>query len=202
MLFRCFCLHLPTAGCVLLQQMLLKHHWQFPALDMLLTLGRYVTCSLLVWIFLQCFIPIQVLLLLILLPFYGPLSRTTWVSWFQYKHSLNHNYADHQSSVICFLHLLQFMASSLFNLRAWQSLCTISVPSFLDLPLGLAPSTSYNHCLLFAAHTHTIATRFAVVLRLYHPILVCLSTLLGTFILMPHIHLTILISACCRNRMK
>jgi len=50
---------------------------------------------------------------------------------------------------------------------------------------------SPNHCLLFAAHAHTIATCFAVVPRLCHLILVSLSTLY----LMPHIHLTILISA-------
>jgi len=37
--------------------------------------------------------------------------------------------------------------------------------------------TSPNHCLLFAAHAHTIATCFAVVPRLCHLILVCLSTL-------------------------
>jgi len=54
---------------------------------------------------------------------------------------------------------------------------------FFGLPLGPAPSTSYSihsspyHCLLFAAHAHTIATCFAVVPRLCHLILVFLSTL-------------------------
>jgi len=73
------------------------------------------------------------------LSFYGPLSRTTWVSRYQKKHSPTHTYPDHQSSFICFLHLLRSMASSLFNLRAWQSFCTSS-----GLPLGLASSTSYS----------------------------------------------------------
>jgi len=37
--------------------------------------------------------------------------------------------------------------------------------------------SSPNHCLLFTAHAHTIATCFAVVPRLCHLILVSLSTL-------------------------
>ena len=36
-------------------------------------------------------------------------------------------YPNHQSSFISFLHLLWVIASSLFNLRAWQFFCTISV---------------------------------------------------------------------------
>jgi len=54
----------------------------------------------------------------------------------------------------------------------------ISVQVFFGLPLGLSPSTSYsihssvNHCLLFAAHAHTIAACFVVVLKLYRLILV------------------------------
>ena len=99
------------------------------------------------------------------------LSRTTWVSRYQKKHSPARTCRSHQSSLICFLHLLRFMASSLFNLRAWQSFCTISVQVFFVLPLGLAPCASYNHtpyisspnhCLLFAPHDHTIAACFAV----------------------------------------
>jgi len=54
------------------------------------------------------------LLLLLLQQFYGPLSETTWVSRYQKKHSLTHTYPDHQSSFICFLHLLQSIASSLY----------------------------------------------------------------------------------------
>ena len=47
------------------------------------------------------------------------------------------------SSIILYL-LLSSMASSLFNLCAWQSFCTTSLQVFFGLPLGLAPSTSYS----------------------------------------------------------
>jgi len=98
-------------------------------------------------------------------------SETTRVNWYHNKHSPTHTYRGHQSSLICFLHLLRSVASSqsLFNLCAWQSFSTISLLNFFGLPLGLAPSTSYtirnmyvsspNHCLLFTTHAHTIATR-------------------------------------------
>ena len=46
-----------------------------------------------------------------------------------------------------------------------------------DPPLHNPYISSPNHCLLFAAHAHTITTCFAVVLRLCHLILVSLSTL-------------------------
>jgi len=63
-------------------------------------------------------------------------------------------------------------------------------------PLHTPYISSPNHCLLFAVHAHTIATCCAVVPRLCHLILVCLSLnrLLGILScsLMPHIHLTIL----------
>jgi len=52
------------------------------------------------------------------------LSGTNWVSRYRKKHSLSHIYPDHQSSFICFLHLLQSTASFLFNLHAW----TIQLP--------------------------------------------------------------------------
>jgi len=48
------------------------------------------------------------------------LSGTTRVSWYQKKHSPTHTYRGHQSSLICFLHLIRSMASSLFNPCAWQ----------------------------------------------------------------------------------
>jgi len=90
-----------------------------------------------------------------------------------------HTYPGHQPSFISFLHLLWSTASSQFNLHAWQSFCTTSLLVLFGLPLGLEPSTSYtdifsssNHCLLFATHAHIIATRFAVLPRLYHPFLV------------------------------
>jgi len=37
------------------------------------------------------------------------LSRTTWVSWYQKKHSPTHTYRGHQSSFICFFHLIRSM---------------------------------------------------------------------------------------------
>jgi len=72
------------------------------------------------------------------------LSRTTRVSRYQKKHSPTHTYRGHQSSFTCFIHLLQSMASTPFNPRAWQSFSTISLRVFFGLPLGLAPSTSYS----------------------------------------------------------
>jgi len=49
---------------------------------------------------------ILLLLLLLLLPFYVPLSGTTRVSRYQKKHSPTHTYTNHQSSFICFPHLI------------------------------------------------------------------------------------------------
>jgi len=72
------------------------------------------------------------------------MSRTTWVSQYQKKHSPTHIYLGHQSFLICFIHLLQFVASSLFNPRSWQSFSTISFEVFFGLPLGLALSNSYS----------------------------------------------------------
>jgi len=57
------------------------------------------------------------------------LLTTTTVLWLSFvwnnpgepapkETSLTHTYRDHQSSLICFLHLLQSMAFSPFNLRA------------------------------------------------------------------------------------
>ena len=76
--------------------------------------------------------------------FYSPLSGNTRVSWYQKKHSPTHTYPDNQPSFISFLHLLWSTASSLFNLRAWQSFGTTSLHVLFGLPLGLAPSTSYS----------------------------------------------------------
>ena len=110
------------------------------------------------------------------------LSRTTRVSGYQKKHSPTHTYRGHQLSLICFIHSLQFMASSLFNLRAClfqQSLSKFSLVYLLAWhpPLHTPYISSPNHCLLFAAHAHTIATCFAVVPRLCHLIPVSLSTI-------------------------
>jgi len=46
------------------------------------------------------------------------------------KHSPTHTHHGHQSSLTHFLHLPQSMASSLFNLSAWQFFSTIT-PSFI-----------------------------------------------------------------------
>jgi len=109
------------------------------------------------------------------------LSRTTRVSQYHNKHSLTHTYHGQQSSLICFLHLLQSMASPPCSIYVPNSLFSQSLQVFFGLPLGLAPSTSYSihffshSCLLFAAHTHTLATCFAVVPRLCRLLPVSLS---------------------------
>jgi len=139
-------------------------------------------------------------------PFYGSLGfvRDKPVSLYQKKHSPTDTYHGHQQSLICFLHLLRFMhppcsihaPDSLFA----QSLSKFSLVYLLIWHCSLHTPciSSSNHCLLFTAHAHTITTCFAAVPRLCHLILVSLNPLLGTqsFNLMPHIHLTILISAC------
>jgi len=86
------------------------------------------------------------------------------VSRYQKKHSPTQHSSWSSIIPICFLHLLRTMASSVFNPRALQSFSTISFQVLFGLPLGLVPSTHTpyislpNHCLLFAAHAHTIAT--------------------------------------------
>jgi len=70
------------------------------------------------------------------------LSETTRVHQYQKKHSPIHTYHGHQSSCIWFLHLSRSMASSVFNLHAWQSFFTISLQVFFDPPLGPAPYIS------------------------------------------------------------
>jgi len=50
----------------------------------------------------------------------------------------------YQSSFISFLHLLRSIASSLFNLCAWQSFCTPSLQVLFGVPFVLAPATSYS----------------------------------------------------------
>ena len=109
------------------------------------------------------------------------LSGTTRVRRYQKKHSPTHTYLGHQSSLICFLYLLWSMASSLFNLYAWQSFCTISFQVFFGIPLGLAPSTSYSihfstqslssfrstslyHCNLFCCSTEIMASNDSLLL--------------------------------------
>jgi len=110
------------------------------------------------------------------------LSGTTRVSWYQKKHSpttlimvINHPYLLSQSTttwhhpysihVLCSLFPQSLSKFSLVYLLAWH-------------PQHNTPYiSSPNHCLLFTIHAHTIATCFAVVPKLYHLILVSLSTL-------------------------
>ena len=115
------------------------------------------------------------------------------------------SYRGHQSSLICFIHLLRSTASSVFNLCARQSFSTISLQVFFGLSLGLAPSTSYTihfftqsfssfhstcpyHRNLFCCTTEIMSSNTSL----------SLNPLLGTpsCSLTSHIHLTILISAC------
>ena len=123
------------------------------------------------------------------------MSRTTGVSQYQKKHSPTHTYRGHQSSLICFLHLLRSMISSLFNLRAWkffpQSFCKFSLVYFFAWhpPLHIPYISSPSRCFLFAAHALTIATCFAVVPRLCHLILVSLNPLLNATHPSDHSHL-------------
>ena len=141
-------------------------------------------------------------------PLNGHLSRTTRASWYQKKHSPTHIHPDHQSSFTNFLHLLRTIASSLFNLRAWQCYSTTSLQILFGLPLGLGSSTSYS------IHFFTqSSSSFRSTCSYYRNLFCCntnvmpsipnlsLSSLLGnlSFTLMPHIHLTILISARCNT---
>ena len=132
------------------------------------------------------------------------LSGTSRVSRYQKKHSPTHIYRGHQSSLICFIHPLWSMASTLFNPCAWQSFSTISLQVFFGLPLGLSPSTSYSihfftqslssfcdtcpyHRNLFHCSTAIMTSNPSLSLNSLLGILSCSFT--------PHIHLTILISA-------
>ena len=116
------------------------------------------------------------------------LSRTTWLIRYQKKHSPTHTYHSHQSSLICFLHLLRSMASSQFNLRALQffpqSLTKFSLVYLLAChpPLHTPYISSLNHC-----STMIMSSNPSI---FPNPLL---GTLYRSFT--PHIHLTILISA-------
>ena len=135
---------------------------------------------------------------------FGRWSGTTRVSRYQKKHSPTHTHPDRQTSFINFLHLLRSIASSVFSLRAWQSSRTTSLQVLFGLHLGLGPCTSYSmhfftqssssfcskcpyQCSLFCCNTNAMSSMPSF----------SLSSLLGnlSFSLMPHIHLTILISA-------
>jgi len=94
------------------------------------------------------------------------LSGTSRVSRYQKKHSPSHTYHGHQSSLICFLHLLWYMASSLFNLHALQSFSIKFSLVYLlawHPPLHTPYISSPNLC-LFSQHMP------------YHRNLICCST--------------------------
>jgi len=91
-------------------------------------------------------------------PFYGPLSGTTRVSQYQKKHSPTHH-PDHHPVFISFFYLPQCIASSLFNLCAWQSFCTAS---FHVRRVKSAHKESCKVC-----HTITDLTQYFVIIS--HP---------------------------------
>ena len=100
-------------------------------------------------------------------------SQLLWLSIVPYLlHPSNtiHGIVPVQSTrlTVFFHNLFKF---SLVNLLAWHP------------PLHTPYISSPNHCLLFAAHAHTIAACFAVVPRLCHLIPVSLSTLYLEFYL-------------------
>jgi len=108
------------------------------------------------------------------------LFGTSRVSRYQKKHSPAHTYRRRQSSLICFIHLIRSIASSVFNLCTWQSFSAISKFSLVYLLAWYPPFHTLcislpNHCLLFATHAHTTATCFTTVPRLCHLILVSQS---------------------------
>ena len=86
-------------------------------------------------------------------PFNGLWSGTTRVGRYQKKHSPTHTHPDQRASFIVFLHLQRSMASSLFNLRAWQSSRTTSFQVFFGLPLGLDALVQYACVLLHLEKT-------------------------------------------------
>jgi len=125
----------------------------------------------------------------------GPVPEET----FTHSHRLWSSivpYLLHPSNTIYGILPVQFTCLTVF----FHNLC----PSFLWTTSWLIPSTSYslhslpNHCLLCAAHAHTITTWFAVVPRLCHLTLVSLSVLYLELYPVAschtYIHLTILIS--------
>jgi len=81
-------------------------------------------------------------LLPLLQQFHGPLSGTTWVSWYQKKHSPTHIYPNHPPSALSIYCDPQHPPCSIHVPK--QSFCTTSHQVVFGLPLVLAPSTSYS----------------------------------------------------------
>jgi len=93
------------------------------------------------------------------------LSRTTRVSWYQMKHSPTHTYHGHQSFLICFLHLLWSMISSMFNF-----MCQTVFFHNLSLSPSFLWSTSWPSTLHFILHTflHPIIVFFSQQINILH----------------------------------
>ena len=106
--------------------------------------------------------------------FNGPLSGSTKVGRYQKKHSptQSHAHPDHQTSFINFHHLLWSVASSMFNLRAWQSfsptcpvwfscwsgtLCFMLHAIFTQSSYSFL-STCLYHCSLFCCSTSVMSS--------------------------------------------
>jgi len=105
-------------------------------------------------------------------------------------------YLLHPYPVIHGILPVQFMCLTVFfhNLSKFSLVYLLAWHPRLHTPY----ISSINNCLPFAAHAHTITSCFAVVPRLCHLILVCLSTLYLELLpcsVMLHIHPTIFISA-------
>jgi len=109
------------------------------------------------------------------------LSSITWVRHYQKKHSPTHLFWSLLILYILppstYIHGIlhgQLTCPSFFAQSLYKS--PLVYLSFWHPSLHTPYISSPNHCLLFAAHAHTIATCFAVVLTLYHLILISLST--------------------------
>ena len=113
-------------------------------------------------------------------------TGTTWVSWYQKKHSPTHIYRGHQSSLICFLHLSRSMASSLINLRAWQTFSTISLKFSLVYLLAWHPPyiSSPNH----EAYRHMVIISFCLTSYWRHSRVIWEDTMWFTTGMVHHTH--------------
>ena len=101
------------------------------------------------------------------------LYGTTRMSRYQKKHPLTHTYRGHQSSFICFLHLLRSMVVQFTCLTVFFHSLS---PSFLyGLLLGMASSTSYS------IHFFTQSLSSFRSTRPYHRNLFCCSTKIMLF---------------------
>ena len=126
------------------------------------------------------------------------LSRTTRVSRHQKKHSPTHTHHGHQSSLFAF-YIYYNPWHPPYSIHVLYSLFPQSLSKFPLVyllawypPLHTPYISSPNHCLLFTAHAHTIATCSAVVLRLCPLVPVSLLTLYLELCLVTSHHTSIL----------